>query len=125
MAESTSIKVEWGESPGMAQMVSALLRHPVETNPKLVRKMRGSLAMRATDREAGVTIGFKVGEVTITGTVDHKASVLIEAPILTLGKLGQGGHSVGSLFKGEAKVKGALRHPLFLMRARKLLQSSS
>lgn len=117
------LEVKEGATSGLAKIVASLLEPAMSKDPRAVAKMRGSLALKVTDRNAGTTLSFEAGQVTVTGSVDPNASVTIEAPLLTLGALGEGSHALRGLLRGEVKVKRGLRHPLLLLRVRRLLQA--
>lgn len=102
-------------------MVASLVGPALERNPRRAARIKGSLALKATDHNAGVTLRFDPGRVVVAGSVDADALVTIEAPLVVLGKLGQGRHAIGALRRREARVRGGLRHPLVLWRVRRLL----
>lgn len=114
--------VDEGASPGLAQMVAGVVGPALERDPKRASRIKGSLALKATDHDAGVTLRFEPARVVVAGAAETGALVTIAAPLMTLGALGQGGHAVGALWRREARVKGGLRHPLLLWRVRRLLK---
>lgn len=119
-----SVEVEPGKSAGFARMIAFLLEPAVRKDPRAAARIRGSLALKVTDQNAGVTIEFDRGRVKVTGAMDPDASVIIEAPLLTLGALGEGGHAIRDLIRREIRVKRGLRHLQLLIRVRRLLLKS-
>lgn len=115
------IEIEQGGSAGMVLIIRSLIEAGINQSPQLASKIKGSVTLLATDHGLGITIRFKPGRVVLSGDADPKASVVIRAPLLTLGKLGEGGHAVRGLLKRQVRVKGALRHPLLLVRVKKLI----
>ncbi len=120
--EGPAVEVEPGKSAGMARMVAFLMEPAVLSNRSMVARMQGSLAFKVTDQNAGATIKFCRGRVEVKGDVDPDASITVEAPLLTLGALGEGSHAIRGLIRREIKLKGALWHPLLIIRLRKLMR---
>jgi hypothetical protein len=48
------VQIEDGGAAGMAQVVAGLLRDAVARHPRRAARVRGSIALRASDRDAGV-----------------------------------------------------------------------
>lgn len=119
------IEIRGGENAGLAHMVASLLEPGLAGEPKTAARIRGSVAMKVSDRDAGVTISFEPGRVAIDGDADPEASVVIEAPLLVLGALGSGGHALKELLNREVKLRRGLKHPLLLWQVRKLLLAAS
>ena len=120
--DAPRVEVQAGGVPGMAQIVGNLLGQAIYKQPRRAARIRGSLALRGTDRDAGVTTRFEGERVLVTGAADPDASVVIEGPLMTLAKLASGGHVVRAVLRREVRVRRALRHPLLLMRVRRLLK---
>ena len=121
-SEKTVIEIEPVRTGGMARMIAFLMEPAVRRYPSKVARMKGSLAFKVTDQNAGATLKFERGRVVVCGDVDPGASITIEAPLLTLGALGEGGHAIRDLLSGEVKLRGALWHPLLLIRLRRLMR---
>ncbi len=116
-----AIEIERGGSAGMVLIIRSLIESGINENPQLASKIRGSLTLLATDHGLGITIHFKPDRVKLSGDADLDAMVVIKAPLLTLGKLGEGGHAIRGLVKREVRVKGALHHPLLILRVKRLM----
>ena len=119
-----AIEIEPGESAGMVMIIKSLIESGINENPQLASKIRGSLTLIAADHGLGITIRFTRDRVILSGDADPDAMVVIRAPLLTLGKLGEGGHAIRGLVKREVRVKGALRHPLLTSRVRRLMNAA-
>ncbi len=120
--EGSVVEVDPGKSAGTARMVAFLMAPAVRRNRRMVARMQGSLAFKGTDQNAGATLKCHRGRVEVKGDVDPDASITIEAPLLTLGALGEGSHAIRGLIRREVKLKGALWHPLLIIRLRKLMR---
>lgn len=108
-------------SSGMAHISAALMEKAVKAAPELGRRLRGSLTMRATDYRTGVTVRFEGSRVTVSGTPDPDAWLLVEGEALVIARLGGGAHDITALRQRKVRVHGILRHPLFALRLRKLM----
>lgn len=110
-------------SAGMAYVTAQLMEKAVARAPELASRMKGSFALWTTDYRTGVTVRFEGSRVSIVGTREDDAWLVIEGGALALARLGGGDHSLAALRSGEVKVPvaGLIRHPLFAMRLRRLL----
>lgn len=102
------------EAPPTAQVMAATLRRAA-ADPRLagtVRRLRGRIAMRSSKDAQAATVRFDRGSIAVVGGVDPDAWVVITADFETLGLPGA----------PKPKVKGAGRHPMFALRAAKVLE---
>lgn len=111
-------------SSGMAHISAALMEKAVSAAPEVARRLRGSLTMRATDYRTGVTVRFEGSRVTVSGTPDDDAWLLVEGEALVMARLGGGSHDFRAWRAGKVRVHGVLRHPLFALRLRKLMAAA-
>lgn len=118
------VVVEDPGSAGMAYISASLMEKAVAAAPELARGMRGSFTLLATDYRTGVTIRFERSRVAIEGAVDERAWLAIEGEALVLARLGGGEHDLGALRRGQVRVRGLARHPLFALRLRRLLAAA-
>jgi len=110
-----------GAAFGLAQVVAGMFRMAAAKRPQLAARLRGSLAFQGTDSEFGVTVHFERERIRVKGSADRDASVLIEGPMMTLTKLAAGDTEMRAYLRREIRLHGMLRHPLLLMRTRRLL----
>lgn len=110
-----------GAAYGMAQVTAGVLRQASAKETRRAARLRGSLALQGTDHAFGVTVYFERERIRVTGRADPDALVVFEGPVMTLTKLGSGGHAVRTYVRREIRVRGLLRHPLLVIRARRLL----
>jgi hypothetical protein len=110
---------------GIVQMTAGLFAQASASQPKRATRLRGSLSFRGTDRRFATTVYFEGERIRVIGSADPDASVAIEGPMMTLAKLGGGGHALRGYLRNEIKVHGALRHPLLLIRTRRLLRAAA
>lgn len=111
-------------SAGMAYISASLMEKAVSAAPELARRLKGSFTLWATDYRTGVTIRFERTRVAITGNPDDGAWLVIEGEALVLARLGGGEHDLGALRRGDVRVRGLARHPLFGLRLRRLLAAA-
>lgn len=116
------VEVQSGGIPGMAEVMGNVLGQAIFKHPRRAARIHGSLAFLASDRDVGVTVDFQGERVLVTGTPDPAASVVIEGPLMALMKIGSGGHATRVLLRREVRARRALRHPLLLMRVRRLMK---
>lgn len=110
-----------GAAYGMAQVTAGLLRQASAGDARRAARLRGSLALQGADYPFGVTIYFERERIRVSGHADPEALVAIEGPMMTLTRLGSGGHAVRAYLRREIRVRGALRHPLLVIGVRRLL----
>jgi hypothetical protein len=110
---------------GIVQMTAGLFAQASASRPGRARRLRGSLCFRGTDHRFATTVYFEGERIRVIGSADPDASVAIEGPMMTLAKLAGGGHALRGYFRREIKVRGALRHPLLLIRTRRLLGAAA
>jgi hypothetical protein len=111
-------------SAGIAYISQALMSKAVANSPELARKMRGSVAMWASDYRTGTTVSFEGDRVAIDGVCHDDAWIRVEGGAIMLAKLGGGVHDIDALLKRKVRVRGVLRHPLFALRLRRLLDAA-
>ncbi len=110
-------------SAGMAYVTAQLMEKAVARAPELARRTRGSVALLTTDYRTGVTVRFEGSRVSVVGTCDEAAWLVVEGEAIALARLGSGAHDFGALRGGKVRVpvRGLIRHPLFALRLRRLL----
>jgi len=121
--EPPSVEVGDGAAFGMAQVTADIFRQAVAKRPGRAARLRGSLALQGTDYEFGTTVYFERERITVTGSADPHALIVIEGPVMALTKLGSGGHAGRTYLRREIRVRGVLRHPLLAIRTRRLLRT--
>lgn len=102
------------DAPPVARVLAQTLRRAA-TDPGLaasIRSLRGGFALRSAKDPQAATIRFGDGKVEVVGGIDKEALVVVTAD---LDRMGQPGAP-------KPKVEGALRHPLFAMKASKVLE---
>lgn len=110
-----------GPAYGMAQVTAGLLRQASAGHARRAARVRGSLALQGTDHAFGVTVYFERERIRVTGRADPEALIALEGPMMTLARLGSGGHALRVYLRREIRVRGVLRHPLLAIRVRRLL----
>jgi hypothetical protein len=106
---------------GFSQVVAGLLRQAAAEQPQLAAQLRGKLGLQSSDHSSGVTVHFEGERIRVTGDVDPDVPLLIEAPVMSFGKLGSPVYSVKAYLRREIRVRGMYRHPLRLHRIRVFL----
>jgi hypothetical protein len=119
--EPPSVEVGDGAASGIAQVTADLFGQASARRPGRAARLRGSLALQGTDHDFGTTVYFERERIRVTGSADPDALVVIEGPMMALAQLGSGGHALRACLRREVRVRGALRHPLLLIRTRRLL----
>ncbi|MDE3070515.1 MAG: hypothetical protein KGJ43_07280 [Acidobacteriota bacterium] len=110
---------------GLAPLLEALMRTAVAREPRLARRMRGSLALRTTDVPAGATVRFEGTRIGVSGEASEAAWMVIEGESGALAALSARGYGLQTLRRSGVRLRGIARHPVFALRARRLLAASS
>jgi hypothetical protein len=102
------------DAPPTALGLAATLRRAASDRRlgSTMSKLHGRIAMRSDKDAQAATVRFDRGSVEVVGGVDPDAQVIITADFETLGLPGA----------PKPKVSGALRHPIFALRAGKVLE---
>jgi hypothetical protein len=101
------------DAPPTALGLAATLRRAASDRrlASTMSKLRGRIAMRSDKDAQAATVRFDRGDIEVVGGVDADAQVIVTADFETLGMPGA----------SKPKVSGALRHPIFALRAGKVL----
>lgn len=106
---------------GFSQVVAGLLRQAAAKQPEEASRLRGTIGLQSSDHTSGVTVHFEGEKIRVTGDVDPDVELCIEAPVMSIGKLGSMSFATRAYLSREIKVRGMYRHPLKLNRLRRFL----
>lgn len=106
---------------GFSTVVAGLLRQAAAMQPEQAARLRGTIGLQSSDHTSGVTVHFEGEKIRVTGDVDPDVELRVEAPVMSIGKLGSLPFSTKSYLRREIRVHGMYRHPIQLNRFRRFL----
>lgn len=87
-------------------------------------RLRGSLALEATDSDTAITIDFRGGEIWIRDGVAESVDAYVGAPFpLLLDLLGGRANPVAAAMRRRVRVRTSLRRPLFGLQVLRVLKA--
>ncbi|UCD56062.1 MAG: hypothetical protein JSV16_09420 [Candidatus Hydrogenedentota bacterium] len=125
-ADRVKITIKGADEPsGLALMLSQYLEQNIRDFAKKnvqAMKIRGTLALEATEGNVGVTLSFKGREIEIADGCASDAKMSVRGGIFSLTELATGGtDALKKVGRGELKLHSAWRHPIFACRVAKFM----
>lgn len=131
-AESVPIRLAEGAESGLARIVQQFLEQDLaefESKRRRAARLRGRVAMTASDHETSVTLDFRGNEVLIFDGAIEPIDASISGPHKALVRVLQGeAHPLIEHLRGRLRVRSRLRRlllPLQLHRLMKLRREGS
>jgi hypothetical protein len=108
------------ESSGLAMMLSQYLEQNLRDFPEKSEqavRIRGRLALEATEGDVGVTLDFRGGKIEIADGCAPDATIFVHGGIFSITELATGGKgALREILQGRLKVRSAWKHPIFVFR---------
>ncbi len=123
------VRLDEGAESGLADMMAQLLRQNLEEDARkrrLASRLRGRLAVTATDYETSATAEFGGGAVLISDGVVEPVDATIAGPHRRLTKVLTGEASpLWEHLRGRLRVSSSVRKPFFPLRVHSLMKVPS
>lgn len=114
-----------GEPSGLAMMLVQYFEQNARDfgrKNRQARKLRGKLALEATEGNVCVTVNFKGDEIEIADGYEPDARLLLKGGIFSLTELAGGGpNSLKKILRGELKTRAIWRRPFFALRVARFM----
>jgi putative sterol carrier protein len=116
------------KSSGLGLMTQQYLEQTLaddEERRRRATRLRGSLALDATDSKTAITIDFRGGEIWIRDGVAESVDAYVGAPFpLLLDLLGGRASPVSAAMRRRVRVRTSLRRPLFALQVLRVLKAA-